>query len=366
MKPIVVAFDSFKGSLTSPQACSAFAFGIHDVLPDVEVRKVPISDGGEGFAELLGEALGGEVVECNASDPVGRRCVAHYAIVGGDMAIIALAEASGLTLLADDERNPLVASTYGTGEVIRNAVERGCRHIVIGLGGSATTDAGTGMLRALGCRFYDAEGRELSLPIEILERTARVDDAAMRELLGGVTIDVAVDVDNPLYGERGAARVFAPQKGADEAMVERLDRALRDYAHFVDSRCGYDAGGVGYAFVAFLGCTLRRGIDLFLEMVDFKSVVADVGLVVTGEGCVDSQTLMGKAPSGVLRYAEAAGVPCVAVGGKVVMSETLEHSGFCAIYESKPASMSLCDAMHPIQAYQNLRDVGRKVAQHHK
>lgn len=375
MKPIVVAFDSFKGSLTSPQACSAFAFGIHDVLPDVEVRCVPISDGGEGFAELLGEALGGEVVECNASDPIGRRCVVHYAIVGGDMAIIALVEASGLTLLADDERNPLVASTYGTGEVILNAVERGCRHIVIGLGGSATTDAGTGMLRALGCRFYDAEGRELSLPIEILERTARVDDAAMRELLTGVTIDVAVDVDNPLYGERGAARVFAPQKGADEAMVERLDRALRDYAHFVDSRCGYDAsmtegtgaaGGVGYAFVALMGCALKRGIDLFLEMVKFRDVVADAGLVVTGEGCVDSQTLMGKAPSGVLHYAEAAGVPCVAVGGKVVMSETLEHSGFCAIYESKPASMSLCDAMHPIQAYQNLRDVGRKVAEAYK
>ena len=375
MKPIFVAFDSFKGSLTAPQACAAFATGVRDILPEVEIRNLAISDGGEGFSELVSAALGGTPVECRVSDPLGREHAAHYAIVGGDSAVVALAEASGLTLLDVAERNPLVASTYGMGEMLRDALSRGCRRIIVGLGGSATTDGGAGVLRALGCHFYDAEGVELTATIDILERVARIDASEAVAALRDVVIEVAVDVGNPLYGDSGAAYVFAPQKGADVAMVERLDAALRHYAEVVDGYCGYAAsqisgagaaGGVGYAFVAILGCRLTPGIELLLDMADFDAMVADAGLVVTGEGRVDSQTLMGKAPSGVLHRAQRHGVACVAVGGSVVMSEDLQCSGFSAIYESKPQGASLAEAMNPINAFQNLQNVGREVAEAYK
>ena len=257
-----MAFDSFKGSLSSMEAGEAFALGYRDVAPDADIRIFSISDGGEGFSDAITAARGGEIVECRVSDPLGRTIVARYTIVDNEMAVISLASASGLTLLAPEERNPLPATTYGTGELILDAVTRGCRRIIVGLGGSATTDGGAGMLRALGYRFYDAVGEELTRSIDILEHAVKVSDKDVDVVLRKIEISVAVEVDNPLYGARGASYVYAPQKGADDAMVARLDSALKHYAELGNDYCGYEAsdvagvgaaGGVGYAFVAFMG-----------------------------------------------------------------------------------------------------------------
>lgn len=371
MKKIVVAFDSFKGSLSSREAGEAFVEGYRTVWPEVEARIFTISDGGEGLSEAVLAALGGEMVECRACDPLGRSVVARYAIVEGAVAVISLAAASGLTLLTAAERNPLIATTFGTGELILDALRRGCRRIIVGLGGSATTDGGVGMLRALGYRFYDAEGEELTSSIDILERVAKVSDVAVPQEVRDADISVAVDVDNPLCGPRGAAAVFAPQKGADRDMVARLDAALSNFATFGDAHCGFRAsecagagaaGGVGYAFVAFLGRRLTSGIELLLDIINFDAALSGASLVVTGEGRIDAQTLMGKAPSGVLCRAERYDVACVAVGGGVVMSEALEHSGFKAVLAATPEDMALSEAMQPTAARDNLRRVGQRVA----
>lgn len=372
MNKVIVAFDSFKGSLSSVEAGEAFASGYRDVIPDADIRIFSISDGGEGFSDAIVAARGGEVVECMVSDPLGRAIVARYAIIDAEIAVISLASASGLTHLAPEERNPLLATTFGTGELILDALRRGCSRIIVGLGGSATTDGGAGMLRALGYRFYDAEGAELIQTLDILERAVMVSERDVVPAIRNVDISVAVDVDNPLYGERGAACVYAPQKGADSDMVLCLDAALRHYAELGDGYCGYPAsdiagvgaaGGVGYAFVAFLGCALTSGIELLLDVIHFEASLVGATLVVTGEGRIDAQTLMGKAPSGVLRYAERYGVECIAVGGGVAWCDELRGSGFSAIYASKPDDMPLIEAMKPAVACDNLRAVGRIVAE---
>ena len=371
MDKIVVAFDSFKGSLSSMEAGEAFALGYRDVAPDADIRIFSISDGGEGFSDAITVARGGEIVECRVSDPLGRTIVARYTIVDNEMAVISLASASGLTLLAPEERNPLLATTYGTGELILDAVTRGCRRIIVGLGGSATTDGGAGMLRALGYRFYDAVGEELTRSIDILEHAVKVSDKDVDVVLRNIEISVAVDVDNPLYGARGASYVYAPQKGADDAMVARLDSALKHYAELGNDYCGYEAsdvagvgaaGGVGYAFVAFMGRYLTSGIELLLDTIHFDASLEGATLVVTGEGRIDAQTLMGKAPSGVLCRAEQHGVDCIAVGGGVAWCDELRSSLFKAIYAATPDSMPLSEAMQPSVARENLRAVGRQVA----
>lgn len=373
MKRVVVAMDSFKGSLSSVEAGAALAEGVRSVYADAVVNVVPIADGGEGTEEAVAVACGGRYHYAEVTDPLGRSILARYVTINDDTtAIIALAAASGLTLLSDEERNPLIATTYGTGELILDALRRGCRDVVVGLGGSATTDGGVGMLRALGYRFYDAGGEELcGATIDILERVARVDDSGVCGLLQGATLRAMVDVDNPLTGPRGAANIFARQKGAADEDVERLDRALCRYAHVVDvslGRTGADvygsgaAGGVGFAFHTVLGCELISGIELILDFANVNALIADADLVVTGEGRIDTQTLMGKAPSGVLRRAERCGVPCVAVGGSVDRSAPLDGCGFAGIYDSMPESMLLSEAMVPDCAKENLRSVGRRVA----
>ena len=371
MKHVVVAFDSFKGSLTSADACEAFAVGYREVCPDASVCIIPISDGGEGFSDAVASSRHGESVECCVTGPLGGDVVATYTILDDGTAVISLAAASGLTLIPAERRNPLLATTYGTGELILDALGRGSRRIIIGLGGSATTDGGSGMLRALGFRFFDDRGCELTSAIDILERAVSISGSDLSPAVRDAVIEVAVDVDNPLYGPRGAAYVYAPQEGADAEMVQRLDRALRHYASLGDSHCGYEAsatsgvgaaGGVGYAFVAFLGRELTSGIELLLDIVGLDAALEGASLVVTGEGRIDEQTLMGKAPVGVLRRAQRHGVPCVAVGGMVAMSESLAQSGFSDILAAKPASMPLSEAMKPSVAYDNLRAVGRGVA----
>lgn len=364
-KRVVIAFDSFKGSLSAREANEAFAAGVCDVVADVDVVTVPLSDGGEGFAE----SVAGEPVAVKVLDPLGRPATAHYAL-RDDTAVVALASASGLTLVAATERNPLVTNTYGTGELIVDAVRHGCRKILLGLGGSATNDAGTGLLRALDFRFLDDDGEELTTTIDILEHTTHI--AGDASALDDVELVVAVDVDNPLCGVRGAAEVYARQKGASEDDVVRLERAMQRFAMVVARHVGADysgeygmgaAGGTAFGLRALLGARPTSGIELVLEAVGFDALIEGARLVVTGEGRVDAQTTMGKAPSGVLRHARHADVPCVAVGGSVTPCAELDVAGFAAIYAATPATMPLKEALQRDAAIANLRAMGRRVAE---
>ena len=367
MKRITVAFDSFKGSLTSREAAEAFAQGWHEHLPECEVCKVYIADGGEGMTEAIVESLEGEYVEVEVTGPLGRPVRARYGVIHGSTAVVELAAAAGLTLITPEERNPLIASTYGTGELLLDAARRGCKEIIVGLGGSATNDGGSGMLRALGYRFYDADGAELYDTISILERVQSIATTERTTLLDGVSLTVAVDVDNPLCGTQGAAEVFARQKGADDAMVARLDMALRHYAEVVDAEAAEvagagAAGGMGYAFRAVLGAQLRPGIEIVLSLVKFDDIARGADLVVTGEGSIDTQTLHGKAPAGVLAAARRHNIPVVALGGKVEGVDTLLSGGFSDVRAITPANQPLAEAMQRDIAAENMRLAAKELA----
>lgn len=372
MGKIVIAADSFKGSLTSLEVAEAFAHGFHRVFPHCEVEKVAVADGGEGTVEALVGMLDGEYVELAVADPLMRRVQARYGIVnGGRTAVMEMSAASGLPLLTMQERNPLKTTTYGTGEMIADALGRGCREFLIGIGGSATNDAGVGMLRALGFRFLDVEGAELVGGGEILERIMTIDDGGVLPSLREAVFCVACDVTNPLYGPEGAAYVFAPQKGADEAMVERLDTGLRNFAEVVKWYNSEDiatlrgagaAGGLGGGFKALLGARLERGVDMVLEAIHFEDIIKGCDLVVTGEGRLDSQTMMGKAPYGVLQASKRQGVPCVAIGGTIVECKELERSGFRLMLPVTPEGMPLVRAMQREVAMANVERAAEQIA----
>lgn len=368
MTRIIAAFDSFKGSLTSREAGEAFRRGFMAERPDAEVEVLIIADGGEGMAEAISEGVGGEMVSVVVSDPLGRKIEARYALInGGATAVIAMSSASGLTLLKPEERNPLMASTFGTGELIVDALEHGCREIIMGLGGSATNDCGVGMLRALGYRFYDSAGVELTDTISILERVASISTAERHPLLMGVKFTAAVDVDNPLYGPTGAAHIFAPQKGASPEVVERLDKALRHYAEVVDADAAEvagagAAGGMGYALHTMLGARMRPGIEIVLALLDFERRAQGASLVVTGEGSIDAQTLHGKAPAGVLAAAKRLGIPVVALGGRVECESALLAGGFHAVRAITPHDQPTDVAMQRETAIANMERAARELA----
>lgn len=363
---IILAFDKFKGSLSSEQVARAFKQGWQSVVPDSDIVTVPIADGGDGLLQSLATALGASTRSVVAHDPLGRSISTHYA-TSGDMAIIEMAQVSGVALLKAEERNPMLTSSYGLGEVMLDALDRGARHMILGIGGSATNDCGMGMLEALGYRFYDAEGEVLEASGDAMCRVARIDVANVDARLFECEIVVASDVDNVLYGERGAAWVYAPQKGATPAMVEALDEGMRRFAKVVGGEWhnvagAGAAGGVGYALMALLGATLKPGIELVLGTVGFDALLDDAQLVVTGEGRIDRQTLMGKGPSGVLRCARSKGVPVIALGGRVEWCEELESSGFERIYEATPEGMALDEAMQQTTAQQNICHAAMRIA----
>ncbi|MBR5830805.1 MAG: glycerate kinase [Tidjanibacter sp.] len=368
---ILIATDSFKGSLTSQQAGEALARGICGVVPECEVEVIPIADGGEGTAEVLTRALGGEIVECEVSDPLGRTITAQYGIAG-DVALIDFASSAGLTLLQPEERNPLKTTSWGVGKMILDALHRGAHHIVLGLGGSATNECGVGMLQALGCRFLDSEGREVVGCGGNLHRIATIDHTNLDKQLEGVDITLVVDVLSPLCGEGGATHTFAPQKGATPEQVAMLEEGVYHFAHLLSEIWGGDitqlagagaAGGAGGGIVALAGARLRRGIDVVLEAVEFARRVQDADLVITGEGRVDAQTLLGKAPSGVLAVAKDAGVRVVAVGGSVAMTPELAESDFAEILAATPEGMPLQEALKRDVAQDNLQRAGERIAQ---
>lgn len=370
MKKIVVAFDSFKGSLSSVEAAEAFVLGVQEICPDAECHVVALSDGGEGMAEAVVYTLGGDMVAAEVHDPLYRVITSNYGIIdSGATAVISMASASGLMLLEPSERNPLITTTYGVGELLIDAVRRGCQKIIVGLGGSATNDGGVGMLRALGYKFLDGNGVELTQTIDILEFVESIIPPRVN-LLEDVELCVAVDVTNPLCGEQGATTIYGRQKGATVEMITRLDRGLAHYASVVARCCGTDisnmpgmgaAGGLGFAFGALLGAMPHSGIELMLSIADFDTIAHDATLIVTGEGRIDRQTVMGKAPSGVLRHAQRAGVRCIAVGGGVEWCDELRNSNFEAIYAITPDGMPLEEAMRSEVARQNMRELAREI-----
>jgi glycerate kinase len=333
---IVVAPDKFAGTLTAEQAARAIEAGLLRARPDAEVVRVPVGDGGAGtLAAVL--AAGFERVGVRASGPTGEPVDAAIAVRGDD-AFVEMAEASGLARLPGGAFDPLGAGTYGTGELVRAALDRGARRVVLGIGGSATTDGGAGMAAALGVRLLDAGGRPLPPGGAALLRLARVDASGLDPRIAAVEFTLASDVDNPLVGPDGAAAVYGPQKGAGPDQVLLLDSALRRYARVLAADLGLDlaatpgagaAGGLGAGAIAFLGARVRPGIELVLELVGFAAALEGAGLVVTGEGKLDAQSLRGKAPLGVARAATAEGVPVVALAGVVeVASRELRAAGF--------------------------------------
>jgi glycerate 2-kinase len=339
---ILLAPDKFKGSATAAEVAAALRRGLLSTRPDLEVRTAPVADGGEGTLEAA-VAAGFERVEVTATGPTGSPVSTAFARKG-DTAVVEMADVSGLARLPEGRPAPLDATSRGTGEVMAEALDRGCRRLVVGIGGSACTDGGAGMVEALGARLYGEHGHVLPPGGAALADLAELDLTRMRDLRG-VEIVVACDVDNPLTGPRGAAAVYGPQKGASDGDVEALDRALAHWADVVAVRTGQDlrdrpgagaAGGVGFAALALLGGRLRPGIDLVLELVDFDDQLAGVDWVVVGEGSLDEQTLHGKAPVGVAARAVRAGARVVAVcGRRAVDDEALRSAG---IEEAHPLS----------------------------
>jgi len=349
---IVMAIDSFKGCLSSAQANQAAAEGAQAVCA-ADVHQVQVSDGGEGFMTAFHAAIGGQLKEVTVRDPLFRPIVARY-LLSHELAVVEMAEASGLMLVAEEDRNPMVATTYGTGQLIADAVRCGARHIIVGLGGSATSDAGQGMLRAL---------------IDAFAPHGRWDDI---EDLDGVRFTMATDVQNPLCGPLGAAQVYGPQKGATPAVVARLDARAQRFAEVSARHFGYDrseapgagaAGGVGYALLQYLNADCRPGIDVLLDTVGFDQLVADADYVVTGEGAADRQTLMGKLPVGILRRTPA-GVPVGFIAGRISHRDELLQAGFAQVECINPPQMPLAEAMRPAVAQANIRHtVGQMIKQ---
>ena len=342
---VIIAIDSFKGCLTSKEANGAAAEGIRRAYPNAEIVEVPVSDGGEGYMEAFYAAIGGRLVEVAVRDPLMRLVTAKY-LLHDETAVIEIAQASGLTLLTNEERNPLVATSYGTGQLVADAIRKGSKHIIVGLGGSATSDAGIGMLRAL---------------INAFAKNGQWDDI---EEVKDVAFVIASDVKNPLYGEKGAARVFAPQKGATPEMVRRLDERARKFAELSAKHFGYDcsqmagagaAGGLGYAFLQYLHAESKSGIRLLLDTIRFKELVKGVDLIITGEGSADRQTLMGKLPMGILE--QSGGVPVFLIAGRISDREELLNAGFARVECINPPGISLEEAMRKEVALQNISQV---------
>ena len=366
---IIVAIDSFKGCLMSAETNQAASEGVLSKVPDAKVVQVPVSDGGEGFMEAFQAAMGGKLVEVNVKDPLMRPIVAQY-LVQGDTAVIEIAKASGLTLLSPEERNPMVATSYGTGQLVVDAIRKGCKHIIVGLGGSATSDCGIGMLRAI---------------IDTFSESGSWDDVTT---LRDVRFTIATDVTNPLCGENGAAHVFAPQKfaikreqseldsiaereqtrpqvkGASHDDLLALDARAKRFAEASAKHLGRDcqnvpgagaAGGLGYAFLQYMNADCRSGIDLLLDTIHFDDLLQDADLVITGEGSADRQTLMGKLPFGILQRAKKHEVPVMLIAGRIADEQLLLDAGFSRVACINPPGLPLNIALQPATAKENIR-----------
>ena len=358
---ILVAIDSFKGSLSSLEAGLAVKDGLKG-LCDVVVK--PIADGGEGSVEALADALGATYIDAITQDPLGVKILARYALIK-DLAILEMASASGLTLINEKQRNPLKTSTYGFGLLIKDAISKGARKFIIGIGGSATNDAGTGMLSALGFEFYDENGDLLAGIGENLAKIFKISTQNSLKELKQCEFLIACEVDNPLFGKNGAAYVYAPQKGADGRMVKELDDGLKSFANAVKAHFDTEhyklkgagaAGGLGFGFVSFLNAKLRPGIDIITDEIGLEDEIKKADLVITGEGKMDFQSSMGKTPTGVAKLAKKHKKPVIALAGCVCEgAQECNKSGIDAFFCILNEPISLEEAMRKDIAIKNLK-----------
>ena len=353
---IVIAPQSFKGSLSAQEVAQAIAKGIKRVVADAETIMVPMADGGEGTVEALTYGSHGQIVATEVTGPLGEKVTAKWGILGdGVSAVVEMTAASGITLVPPEKLNPLVATTYGTGELIRAALHAGCRRLIIGIGGSATNDGGAGMAQALGARLLDERGKELPWGGAALAKLSRIDISGLDRRLTGCEIIIASDVTNPLCGEQGASRVYGPQKGATEEMCQQLDEALTNYAEVIKRDLGINvmdipgagaAGGLGAGLIAFLGAKLISGIEIVSEVVGLTGYLKEASLVFTGEGRIDTQTLFGKTVAGVAAKAKAFRIPVVAIAGEVAGDcKELYQYGIDATLSIAPGPISLRKSM---------------------
>ena len=360
---VVAAIDSLKGSLSSLDAGNAIRTGVLRADPDAEVVVKPVADGGEGTTEALVDAFGGEKRTVRVTGPYGEAVEAAYGLLSQrHMAVMEMASAAGITLSA--RREPLYATTLGVGELIRDALEQGCRRFIIGIGGSATNDCGIGMLTALGWRFLDAQGVECPPVAASLGKITQIDVSRVHPALAECQFQIACDVNNPLCGETGCTYIFGPQKGVTEGIKPQLDADMRHYAQVVADTFHVDhsavpgagaAGGLGFAFLSFLGGELRPGIELVLSALELDRVVQNADLVITGEGCLDEQTAFGKAPAGVAACAKKYGVPVIALAGGVKPGAKIcNQHGIDAFFPIVPGVTTLEQAMRPEIARENL------------
>ncbi len=353
---IIICPDSFKGSLSAAGVAEAIERGVRRALPDAQTVLIPLADGGEGTVEAFVKAAGGRIVPVPATGPLGDRVKSFVGVLADSAtAVIEMAAASGLPLIPHDRLNPMLATSYGTGELIASALDLGCKTLILGIGGSATNDGGVGMAQALGGRFLDKSGEEVGWGGGELVRIERIDLSNLDARLKRVEITVACDVENPLTGESGASAVFGPQKGATPEMVSALDAGLANLAEAIRRDIGIDvedspgsgaAGGMGAAALAFLGATLKPGIEIVLDITRFGERLEDASLVLTGEGRVDSQTLGGKVINGVLKAAAGRGVPVVVLAGGV------EPEGYDLIDHGARAVLSIVDRPMPLSEAQ--------------
>lgn len=353
---VVIAPDSYKGSMTAAQVGEAMAHGVRRLWPDAEVVIVPMADGGEGTVQALVDATSGRLITARVTGPLGDPVEAAYGITGdGETAVIEMAAASGLPLVPTGKRNPLVTTTYGTGELIRHALDRGARRFIIGIGGSATNDGGVGMAQALGVRFLNARGEEIGRGGGALADLDRIDSSGLDSRLKDCTITTACDVDNPLTGPKGASAVFGPQKGATPEMVAALDANLHHLAEVIRRDLGRDietvpgagaAGGLGGGFLAFLNAELRRGVEIVVEATGLREKLVGADFCLTGEGGTDFQTVHGKTPMGVAQAAKAHGVPVICLsGGLGKRYQDIYQVGIDAACTIVPGPMELAEAI---------------------
>lgn len=353
---ILIAPDSFKESLSAKEVCENIEKGIRKVSKDMLIEKVPMADGGEGTVQSLVDATNGKIIKINATGPLYKSVESFYGILGDEKtAIIEMAAASGLPLISENERNPLKSTSYGTGELIKDALNRGCKKIILGLGGSATNDGGVGMARALGIRFLDKRGKEIGFEVKDLMSLYKIDLSKLNKKLRKCKIVAACDVSNPLCGEKGASYVFGPQKGADKKMVSLLDENLRHYGEIIKKQLNVDvidykgagaAGGMGAAVIAFFNGKIKRGIDIVIEEVNLEEKVRKCDLVITGEGSIDYQTAYGKTPYGVAKLAKKYNKSVIAIAGSIGKNiEQLYDKGFDSIFSIVDRPMTLREAI---------------------
>lgn len=362
---VVVAIDSLKGSLSSMEAGMAIKDGVLAAKPDTEVIVKPLADGGEGTTDALIEGMNGERIDLTVTGPMHTPVDAYYGYLKDtNTAVMEMASAAGITLVPDSEKNPLLATSYGVGEMIIDAIQRGCRNFIIGIGGSITNDGGIGMLKALGVRFLDEKGEDAGEGGQALAKVACIDLSGLNPLLKECHIQVACDVNNPLCGESGSTYVYGPQKGVTEDMKKTLDEAMAHFARVTSEALENDymntpgagaAGGLGFAFLAYVGATLTPGIELILDAVGLEDELSGADVVVTGEGCLDFQTAMGKAPVGVAKLAKKYNARVVAFAGSVTKEATAcNKEGIDAFFPILRGVCTLADAMDPVNARNNM------------